>query len=182
MTWKNVSIPEFSHRYEVSDRGQVRNKETGQTLKPYQNKRTGYLQVMLTTPTKRQNANIHRLILSAFKPNTNSKLEVNHINEDKLDNRLSNLEWVTSKQNINWGQHTKHQKETLIFGNSEKTSIPVIITRQDGAQVMVSSIRQASLWTKVPRNKVKKVMNTNSCINGYCFSQGRKHAGLEEIK
>ena len=170
MAWKDVAINEFSDRYEVSDTGNIRNKETGKVLKPHLNSKTGYLQVMLTIKNKRQNVNIHRLVLSSFKPTNNASLEVNHINEDKLDNDLSNLEWVTSKQNINWGQHTKNQKETLILDKPEKTAITVVITRDDGAQVKVSSVRQAALWTKISRSRVRKLLDTGNVVNGYQFS------------
>lgn len=153
MSWKDVAINEFSDRYEVSDTGNIRNKETGQVLKPHLNSKTGYLQVMLTIKNKRQNVNVHRLVLSSFKPTNNASLE-----------------WVTSKQNINWGQHTKNQKETLILDKPEKTAITVVITRDDGAQVKVSSVRQAALWTKIPRSRVRKLLDTGNVINGYQFS------------
>jgi hypothetical protein len=43
---------------------------------------------------------IHRLVLDAFNPTKNPELECNHINGNKADNRLENLEWTTRRQNI----------------------------------------------------------------------------------
>lgn len=55
---------------------------------------------------------MHRLVASAFVPNPASKPEVNHINEDKLDNRACNLCWMTHKENNNWGTKNARASET----------------------------------------------------------------------
>lgn len=63
--------------------------------------RCGYREVTLSENGKCKSYLVHRLILSSFSPIDNMEtLDVNHINGDKLDNRLENLEWCTRSENI----------------------------------------------------------------------------------
>lgn len=98
--WRKVPIDGFD-AYEVSSEGQVRSRKTGhcRLLKPKKNNRTGYLYVNLRNKDKNITRSIHRLVAMAFIPNRGNRPEVNHINEDKRDNRVANLEWVTAHEN-----------------------------------------------------------------------------------
>ncbi len=83
--------------YEVSSMGQVRNKKTGKLLKPSLNKPGGYLRVGLD----KKHVYVHRLVADSFYDGNHAKMDVNHIDGNKLNNTLPNLEWLTRKQNIN---------------------------------------------------------------------------------
>ena len=63
----------------------------------------GYLSVALFRNSVRKENRLHRLVAQAFIPNPENKPEVNHIDENKLNNDATNLEWVTSKENSNHG-------------------------------------------------------------------------------
>lgn len=101
--WKNLTI-EGLEKYQVSNCGRVRNANTGQLLKPQKNI-YGYMAIMLYKRLKMQKAKpcsfrVHRLVLQTFKPAENMEnLEVNHIDCDRSNNLLSNLEWVTPSEN-----------------------------------------------------------------------------------
>ena len=84
--------------YEVSSTGQVRNSK-GVILKQSQRPETGYLYVLLRGKRKAFHANIQRLVAMAFLQNPNNYPVVNHINEDRTDNRVENLEWCSYSQN-----------------------------------------------------------------------------------
>ena len=110
--------------YEVSNMGRVRNGEhrTGQHKPNIIMKQRvingGYYGLTLYKDTKKKFHLIHRIVYEAFvgsipvhdrqcKGKTDEVFEINHIDEDKSNNRVSNLELITKKQNINYGSRTK---------------------------------------------------------------------------
>lgn len=85
----------------------------GRMAKPWDNG-IGYMAIGLTTLGKSVNLYVHRMVLQTFEPHKNfEKMEVNHIDGDKSNNRLENLEWVTSKENI------RHAWDTGLMGIGE---------------------------------------------------------------
>ena len=104
--WRDVVG--YEGLYQVSDQGRVKsfkwNKE--RFLKPSMDK-DGYLLVTLCAGGKPKTLKVHRLVCEAFHENPDNKPQVNHINEDKVDNRACNLEWCTCKQNVNHGSRNE---------------------------------------------------------------------------
>lgn len=101
--WK--PIPGFS-KYQVSNLGRVKSHAglNWRILKPFPSLK-GYLFVSL--PGKRFSA--HRLVASLFlKGHDPSKNEVNHLNFDRKDNRASNLEWVSHRENLRYSMKAGH--------------------------------------------------------------------------
>lgn len=105
--WKDVVG--FEDRYEVSNFGNVRSKGFRTSnrfiksciIKPAI-KKNGYLQVSLHDGLgSKKNKLIHRLVAEAFIPNPDNKSCIDHVNAIKKDNRVSNLRWVTHKENNN---------------------------------------------------------------------------------
>lgn len=112
--WKPVVG--FEGIYEVSDLGNVRSlnyNHTGKVklLSPSINK--GYYQVGLYKNGKQKHFSVHTLVITAFRGPIPAGMQVNHLNENKLDNRLSNLEVVTAKQNLNWGTRNERAGKAI---------------------------------------------------------------------
>lgn len=84
--------------YSVSSLGRVKNNKTKKFLLPCECE-NGYFYVSLCRQGKRKSIAVHRLVAIAFIPNFQGKREVNHINGDKSDNSVENLEWTTSSEN-----------------------------------------------------------------------------------
>lgn len=100
--------------YLVSNYGRVksfgRNKTDGRILKQVTNW-AGYKRLGLLVNGKQKIFSVHRIVAEAFVQNPENKETVNHINEDRTDNRACNLEWMTVKENCNYGSHNKRVSE-----------------------------------------------------------------------
>lgn len=85
--------------YEITPDLKVRNKLTGNFVQPYSND-VGYMVLTLSNKDhERKLIYVHRLVAEAFIPNPENKPCINHINNDKSDYSISNLEWCTYKEN-----------------------------------------------------------------------------------
>lgn len=93
--WKQIK----DYDYEVSLNGEVRRISNKQVKKPYLI-HNGYWAVQLNINGKRKGYLIHRLIAENFLPNPDNKPFVNHIDSDRTNNSLNNLEWCTHQENV----------------------------------------------------------------------------------
>lgn len=90
-------IPGYGDRYSITNDGQIHTRWTNGFLK-HNTDKNGYKTVVLNKNLKPKTLKVHRLVMLTFKGP--SKLQVNHKNGIKSDNRLSNLEYCTASQNI----------------------------------------------------------------------------------
>ncbi len=99
---KWLDIEGFQNRYQVSDQGEVKSLLTNRVLKPGATSR-GYLSVSLydgSIPKKPKSYTVHSLVASAFLGPKPDDKQINHKDANKTNNRASNLEYVTGKENI----------------------------------------------------------------------------------
>lgn len=144
--------------YSVSSEGRVRNDRTGKVLKCIYSG-TGYCVVNLWDKTPKCKT-IHRLVAQAFIPNPDNLPQVNHINEDKSDNRVENLEWCTPKHNANHGT----RNERCFSGNPQKK--PCVV---DG--VVYSSIGLAERQLNIPTGSLATYLwNGHTTYKGHSIS------------
>lgn len=157
--WK--PIKGYEGIYEVSSLGRVKSlarkvyypKGGGRCVKeriliPSSDK-DGYLYVTLAKEGDKKTRKIHRLVAETFIPNPNKKPQVNHINEVVNDNRATNLEWCTSKENINHGTGIERRafrfrlpvKATNVITGNEIVYPSITSTEEDGfSSRIISSV------------------------------------------
>jgi hypothetical protein len=124
-TWKAVAG--FEGFYEVSDLGRVRSvgrvittkngvKRTvhQRILRPGTDK-DGYFQVVLCKDGINRVMTVHRLVGIAFVNNPEKKEQINHLDESKQNNKATNLEWATHKENANYGTAIQRRVEHTDF-------------------------------------------------------------------
>lgn len=165
--WKPISG--YEGIYEVSNLGRVRSCDRiveddycgkrrfrSRVLRQSQN-HSGYCQVKLSKNSKVTTFRVHRLVAEVFVQNPLSKETVNHKNEIKTDNRAKNLEWMTPKENTNYG--TRNERAGKASGMTRGK--PIQQFTQNGEFVAEYwSAREASRQTKIPQGSI------SHCANG----------------
>ena len=134
LRWRDIE--ETGGSYSICEDGTVMNNITGKTVNEW-NDKDGYKIVSLWLNKKTANRRVARLVASAFIPNPLGLPEVNHIDEDKTNNTVRNLEWVTRYQNMTRG--TLHERK------AEKIRRAVVrIDTKTGARTEFRSIKEAA--------------------------------------
>lgn len=148
--WKTVDA--FPN-YKVSNKGRLKSIKTGKILSPSPT-RSGYINTLLYKEGKPINVKVHRLVAEAFIPNTNNLPVVNHIDRNKANNEVTNLEWCTQQHNA---EHASAKTYTFIS--------------PDGEEVVVFNL-----------NNFCKVNKLNQAAMLKSLQTGWKHKGWKRIK
>lgn len=152
--WK--PIQDFDN-YEISNLGRIRNIKRNKCLALSLN--NGYCQTNLYKDGKKYPRKVHRLVAQAFIPNPDNLPEVNHINENRADNRVENLEWCDRTYNNNYGNRI----EKFI----KSVSKPVLQFTLDGIFVEeFLNAKEASIKTNIVKSNICR------CCNGKRLSAG----------
>lgn len=132
-----TDIPGFEG-YQISEDGRVFSTKSGKYLSGKIDK-YGYRVYSLSIDGKAYHRTAHRLVALTYIDNPDNLPCVNHINENKLDNRVENLEWCTAKYNNNYGTRNERLSRT-------RCNNPVVQTLPDGTEVCYKGVKDA--WRK----------------------------------
>jgi predicted XRE-type DNA-binding protein len=157
-----MGVVGYENNYMISNFGRVKNVKTGRILK--QNKVKGYNAVGLCKNRQQETLYIHRLVMENFVPNLFNKKTVNHIDGNKLNNFLNNLEWASQSDNVyhsykvglasNRGEKNNRakltEKEVTEIRTLSKTLRQGEIAKRYGVtQAAVSSIITGKNWNYI---------------------------------
>lgn len=135
--------------------------------------RLGYCEVTLYKDGKQKTFLVHRLLAKAFIPNPKNLPAVNHINGIKSDNRLENLEWVTSSEN------TRHAYERNVNGfkdkalkniesvNKKTKYLKIVLVDKEGKEFVFYNTKDAGDFVGKDRDEVTRAIRKNQRVNGY---------------
>ena len=127
--WKDIQG--YENLYQVSNLGRIKSLDRkvkvgiknndivlhkGKILKLNQ-KRNEYLSVDLSKEGIVKTISVHRLVAIAFIPNVDNKMQINHINAKKYDNRVENLEWCSYEEN------KEHAKKNKLYYNPNRKKV-----------------------------------------------------------
>lgn len=170
--WGRVIIENQKTNYEISTLGRLRNItrlnwKTKGILKPKFNKSNGYYSYNLSVNEKNYTKYVHRLVAQTFIPNPNLLPQVNHIDGNKSNNCLNNLEWVTEKQNM---QHAF--KNGLV-----PTTTPITLYTLQGNKISdFDSISDAIRFIFKTNNKT---FTKNLAINNTVLKQDKNNTNCQ---
>jgi len=133
--WKQ--LPNYEN-YEVCNFGKVRNKKTGRILKNANN--GGYQQVGLSRCGIIKSFSVHQLVGLCFIENPNNKKQINHLDKDRSNNNIENLEWCTAAENNN------HKLLTLEVKTNQNLQIWRVDVVSGEKIELYNSICDAATW------------------------------------
>lgn len=138
--WKDIK--DYEGFYQVSNLGRVKSLSRSihdsrgymvhlkEKIKKPSFDKNGYPQIGLCKNGTVITRKIHRLVAEAFISNPENKPEINHKDEDKTNNCVSNLEWVTEKENVNYGYGAKRRaKSNQLLAKQQAKPVQCIETR-----------------------------------------------------
>ena len=152
-----MDIPMYTGIYEVSTLGRVRSKVTNLFAKPFKNEK-GYMIVKIYLNGQVKNERVHRLVALTFIPNPHNYSQVNHIDYNRTNNRVDNLEWCTGQQNV---QHSiEHFAGKPVYYNDK----------------IFHSIAQCSRYFNVSETTVRNWLTGKRKMPKHCKDGGLSYA------
>lgn len=169
--WRDIKG--YEGKYQVSNTGKVRSlnyNHTPNKIKELSQKtdKYGYKTIQLHDNGLRKHITVHRLVANEFIANSDNKPQVNHIDANKENNNINNLEWATNKENIT------HGRNKGLFVNLQLASVsrrvPVVcINKSSGLIIECESLTDAGNKLGTTASQISEVVHGHrKSVHGYC--------------
>lgn len=169
--WKDIKG--YETKYQVSNLGRIKSCKfwsgnryiSNEKILKQANTPKGYLVVCLRKNNKAKVYRVHRLVAQAFIPNPEDKPQINHIDNNRKNNKVDNLEWVNNSEN---------QQHAFKYGNQKrykgsKNYSAIKITQYDKDNNFISE------WGSITEASIKNNISSTSINN--CLRKRSKSAG-----
>ena len=150
--WKDVKG--YEGLYQVSSIGRVKSLRIDRMLKP--NNHHEYNRVSLVKDGKKRNCLVHRLVAMAFIPNPSNKKQINHINKNRSDNRVDNIEWVTQRENTNHSYSFKKNRSSEYTGVTKQGDKWVSRYKENGIEIYLGIFKTEEEAATAYKNKMRE--------------------------
>ena len=183
--YKPKDIPGYEGLYGITKDGKIYNLKYKRFLKAASDK-DGYLRINLSKNGQKVSYRVHRLVALTYIPNPNNYPIINHKDENKQNNNVSNLEWCTHKYNTNYGTAIQRQSEKLKGRKFTEEHIKRLSESHKGykpseeTRNRISKANKGHKTSKETRNKISKANkgkrmseNNHNSKKIICIESGR---------
>lgn len=182
--WRDIE--EYEGMYRISNFGRVKSFYNGkEIIRKLCSRKNGYMAITLKKNNKSKSFLIHRLVAIAFILNPLGLPQVNHKDEDKVNNRVDNLEWCDAKYNMNYNDLHERITAKIDYKNRKPIDYSAEIFK-------INAIKRAKKFSKAVYqydknlNLIKRWNSTKECgRNGFnqasvwqcCHRNHKQHKG-----
>ena len=186
--WKNIK--DYENYYQCSNYGRIKSLDRtivdkngvsylkcGQIIKPRKNK-NGYLQVALNKNGKREMKYVHKIIASAFLENKTGII-VNHIDGNKENNNVTNLEWCSYSENSLHAYQKLKRDISRKGASKQKIKVTDIINNKFK---IYPSISKTSKYLNLSETQIRRYLKNSKIYKGRYLIQINKDKCVEDIE
>ena len=177
--WDDNEVWKAFYDYKVSSFGRIFSIKSNRYLSPFKH---NYSYIDLTINGEVKKYSVHRLVATLFIPNPDNLPDVNHIDENRFNNRADNLEWCTAKYNTNYGTAINRIIDTK-YKKGLTTPIYAINTKTD-KNIFFKSIKQCSKLLGVGERNIKRcLVDHKGSLRNYvfCYKNDYNEATVKEL-
>lgn len=180
--WKDIKG--YEGLYQISSNGRVRSFHYNKwnIITSHITGKTNHLKIGLYKNKKRKRFYIHKLVAEAFIPNPNNYIEVNHKDENPLNNSVENLEWCTHNYNMNYGTCQERSRSTHL----DRTPSILMYDTSGNLKASFNSVIEAEHLTGIPHSNIiacckERLKTTKEHIFVYGFDSNKIQNRIDNL-
>jgi hypothetical protein len=176
--WSKIKDLEHT-KYLISTYGNIKNTETEYILE--KNYKSGYPTVLITHQNISKTYKVHKLVVKTFLDNYDDKLVVNHIDGDKTNSKLSNLECISQSENVKHAIKNKLYVPNYSFGKNNNFDDEEEFNTLESKQILNYPNYSATRDGRIFNHKIGKFMALSKMPEGYLRLNIKNDSGQKKF-